>query len=252
MKITVLVALAAVCALPSIFAREPDLDSAEMWTGTWRASDGQSMTISFRGRTATITYTHGWAPDTGKMRGDGEILEVKGGAVAGSGISRSEGTLVLNAEHTSITLNEIDFNDDGSKKTFQKTFDRTGPRFSSPPSVTASRHAKAETAESSDDSIIGRWEFPMGQTYTFRADGTFSAPNIHGKWQDVGMDQTDASAKYHLYTFSQSGRLIEEPEVLTLIRGDREGHEYESGHLLRLGQQMRVKKLADKANDDFR
>lgn len=40
-------------------------------------------------------------------------------------------------------------------------------------------------------------------------------------------------------------------EVVTLIRGDREGHEYESGHTLRLGQQMRIKKLAEGAEDDF-
>jgi hypothetical protein len=65
------------------------------------------------------------------------------------------------------------------------------------------------------------------------------------------MNQANAAAIYHLFTYSQSGRLSQEPEVLTLSRGDREGHEYESGHVRRLDQQMRVKKLPDKADDDF-
>jgi hypothetical protein len=111
----------------------------------------------------------------------------------------------------------------------------------------------ASSVKAEDDSIAGRWEFPMGQVYTFMADGTFSAPGVHGNWKFAGMgvDQSDAIAKYNLFFYSQSGRLIKEPEVLTLIRGDREAHEYESGHVLRLGQQMRVKKLAERAGDDF-
>lgn len=117
--------------------------------------------------------------------------------------------------------------------------------------ATVSACVGASTAMAQDDSIVGRWEFPMGQVYTFKADGTFSAPNIHGDWKNAGMDQSDASANYQIFTYSQSGRRSEKPEVLTLIRGDREGHEYEAGHLLRLGQQMRVKKLADAAGDDF-
>jgi hypothetical protein len=114
--------------------------------------------------------------------------------------------------------------------------------------------AAASSVKAQDDSIVGRWEFPMGQVYTFTADGTFSAPmDIHGEWKNAGMGHSggDAFVKYHLFFYSQSGRLSEKPEVLTLIRGDREGHEYESGHVLRLGQQMRVKKLAERAGDDF-
>jgi hypothetical protein len=106
-------------------------------------------------------------------------------------------------------------------------------------------------AAGSDEPIVGRWEFPMGQIYTFKADGTFSAPSISGTWKSAGMNQANASALYDLYTYSQSGRLSQKPEVLTLSRGDREGHEYESGHVLRLDQQMRVKKLPDRADDDF-
>jgi hypothetical protein len=99
--------------------------------------------------------------------------------------------------------------------------------------------------------FVGRWEFPMGQIYTFKRDGTFSAPYVSGTWKSAGMNQANASALYDLYTYSKSGRLSQKPEVLTLSRGDREGHEYESGHVLRLDQQMRVKKLPDRADDDF-
>lgn len=102
-----------------------------------------------------------------------------------------------------------------------------------------------------DEPIVGRWEFPMGQIYTFKTDGTFSAPYVSGTWKSGGMNQENASVKYNVYTYSQSGQLSEKPEVLTLSRGDREGHEYESGHVLRLDQQMRVKKLPDRADDDF-
>src|ERR1700730_5402966 len=109
----------------------------------------------------------------------------------------------------------------------------------------------AQVAAGGDEPIVGRWEFPMGQIYTFKTDGTFSAPYVSGTWKSAGMNQANASALYDLYTYSQSGRLSQKPEVLTLSRGDREGHEYESGHVLRLEQQMRVKKLPDGANDDF-
>ncbi len=79
MKITVLLVFAVFYALPSILARGPDLDSAEMWTGTWRASDGQTMKIRFgHGNSATITYSHGWAPDTGRMNPDGETMMSQG------------------------------------------------------------------------------------------------------------------------------------------------------------------------------
>ena len=111
--------------------------------------------------------------------------------------------------------------------------------------------ANAQAAAGGDEPIVGRWEFPMGQIYTFKTDGTFSAPYVSGTWKSAGMNQANASALYDLYTYSQSGRLSQKPEVLTLSRGDREGHEYESGHVLRLDQQMRVKKLPDRADDDF-
>lgn len=109
----------------------------------------------------------------------------------------------------------------------------------------------AQAAAGGDEPIVGRWEFPMGQTYTFKTDGTFSAPYVSGTWKSGGMNQANASAIYNLYSYSQSGHLSQKPEVLTLSRGDREGHEYESGHVLRLDQQMRVTKLADRADDNF-
>ena len=111
--------------------------------------------------------------------------------------------------------------------------------------------ANAQAAAGGDEPIVGRWEFPMGQVYTFKSDGTFSSPYVSGTWKSAGMNQANASALYDLYTYSQSGRLSQKPEVLTLSRGDREGHEYESGHVLSLDQQMRVKKLPDRADDDF-
>ena len=114
--------------------------------------------------------------------------------------------------------------------------------------------AAAASVKAAEDPIVGRWQFPMDQVYTFMGDGTFSAPmDIHGEWKDAGMGHSggDAIAKYHLFFYSQSGRLSEKPELLTLFRGGHECCEYESGHVLRLGQQMRVKKLADRAGDDF-
>ena len=108
--------------------------------------------------------------------------------------------------------------------------------------------ANAQAAAGGDEPIVGRWEFPMGQIYTFKTDGTFSAPYVSGTWKSAGMNQANASALYDLYTYSQSGRLSQKPEVLTLSRGDREGHEYEAGHLLRLNERMRVTKLSDPAD----
>ena len=107
--------------------------------------------------------------------------------------------------------------------------------------------AFASSTMAADDEIVGRWLFPMDQTYTFKNDGTFSSSYVSGTWKYVGMSQKTLLVKYHLY----SGGHSETPEVLTLIRGDREGHEYETGHVLRLERQMRVKKLPDTAEDSF-
>jgi hypothetical protein len=104
-------------------------------------------------------------------------------------------------------------------------------------------------AVDSDEPIVGRWFFPMGQTYVFKTDGTFTGePSLSGTWKRGRMDDKTTAIEYRLY-FSSGGP--DKPEILTLTRGDREGHEYESGHLLRLNQQMRVKKLPDKADDNF-
>ena len=103
-------------------------------------------------------------------------------------------------------------------------------------------------AAGSDEPIVGRWSFPMDQAYVFGADGSFTGqPSLSGIWKRVRMDDKTSAIEYRLY---YSGRR-DKPEILTLSRGDREGHEYESGHLLRLDQQMRVKKLPDKADDNF-
>jgi hypothetical protein len=103
-------------------------------------------------------------------------------------------------------------------------------------------------AQASDEPIVGRWFFPMGQTYVFKADGSFTAEGVlSGTWKRVRMDDKTTAIEYRL---SYSGPR-QTPETLTLSRGDREGHEYESGHVLRLAEQMRVKKLPDKADDDF-
>jgi hypothetical protein len=108
--------------------------------------------------------------------------------------------------------------------------------------------SSALTAQSGDEPVVGRWTFPMDQNYVFKANGTFSAPNISGTWERVRMDDKTSAIIYRL-NFS-GGK--DHTETLTLARGDREGREYESGHVLRLNQQMRVKKLPDKAGDDFR
>ena len=91
----VLVLLAVFCALPSVFAREPDLDSAEAWAGTWKNDHGQTMTISFKGLNCVISYSKG-TPDTGKMRGDGDTIEFEGSTKGG--YEHSQGTLVLSAD----------------------------------------------------------------------------------------------------------------------------------------------------------
>jgi len=104
-------------------------------------------------------------------------------------------------------------------------------------------------AVDSDQPIVGRWFFPMGQTYVFKTDGSFTGqPSLSGTWKFVRMDDKTTAMEYRL-SYSSGGP--DKPEILTLSRGDREGHEYESGHLLRLDEQMRVKKLPDKADDDF-
>jgi len=124
-KITTLLVLAVLSALPSIFAREPDLDSAEAWAGTWKNDRGQTMTISFSGTTATIRYSKG-TPDTGKMRGDGDTIEFQG--TTNRGYDHSEGTLVLSPDHTRITKNQNIWAQDGPTRHLQATYHRMGPR----------------------------------------------------------------------------------------------------------------------------
>ena len=101
-------------------------------------------------------------------------------------------------------------------------------------------------AASEDEPIVGRWTFPMDQIYTFKADGTFSSQYVSGSWERGRMDDKTSAIEYHVY-----GGKGDKDEILTLNRGDREGHEYESGHVLRLNQQMRVKKLPERAEDSF-
>ena len=108
----------------------------------------------------------------------------------------------------------------------------------------ATRNHQAPTSSTADEPIVGRWMFPMDQPYMFQGDGSFSGPNVGGSWKSLGMSDKTSAIQYEL---SFGGR----KEVVTLIRGDREGHEYESGHTLRLGQQMRIKKFADGTEDDF-
>ena len=108
----------------------------------------------------------------------------------------------------------------------------------------ASRNDQAPSSSGADEPIVGRWMFPMDQAYTFTGDGNFSGPNVGGTWRSLGMNDKTSSIQYEL---SFGGR----KEVVTLIRSGREGHEYETGHTLRLGQQMRIKKLAEGAEDDF-
>jgi hypothetical protein len=108
----------------------------------------------------------------------------------------------------------------------------------------AARNDQGAGSSRADEPIVGRWMFPMDQSYTFKDDGTFSGPNVGGTWTSLGMSDKTSAIEYQL---SFGGR----KEVVTLIRGDREGHEYQSGHTLRLGQQMRIKKLGEGAEDDF-
>lgn len=103
-------------------------------------------------------------------------------------------------------------------------------------------------AAGADEPIVGRWSFPMDQTYVFKADGSFTGePSLSGTWKRGRMDDKTSAIEYRLY---YAGRR-DKPETLTLSRGDREGHEYEAGHLLRLNERMRVTKLSDAAGDDF-
>lgn len=106
-------------------------------------------------------------------------------------------------------------------------------------------------AQSSGEPIVGRWMFPMGQPYTFTSDGSFSGQDVGGTWRSIGMSDKTSAIRYELSFKSADGSPRKQTEVVTLIRGDREGHEYESGHTLRLGQQMRIKKLPEGAEDDF-
>ena len=146
----VLALLAVFCALPSVFAREPDLDSAEAWAGTWRRTDGgQTLTISFKGLNCVISYSKG-TPDTGKMRGDGEIIDFQG--TTKGGFDHSEGTLVLSPDHMSITKNQTIFAQDGPEKHLQAKYVRTGPKFPSSDAESSSRR------DATDSPFAGRWQ----------------------------------------------------------------------------------------------
>jgi hypothetical protein len=154
----VLALLAVFCALPSVFAREPDLDSAEAWAGTWKNDHGQTMTISFKGLNCVISYSKG-TPDTGKMRGDGDTIEFEGSTKGG--YEHSQGTLVLSADHNSITKNQTIFAQDGPEKHLHATYVRTGPKF---PST-----SEAETSLP----FAGRWqsESNPGDILTIKVHG---------------------------------------------------------------------------------
>ena len=149
MNKVVLVLLAVFCALPSVFAREPDLDSAEAWVGTWKNDRGQTMTISFRGLHCTISYSQG-TPDTGKMRGDGEIIDFQG--TTKGGYDHSEGTLVLSPDHKTITKNQTIWAQDGPEKHLQAKYVRTGPKFPSSDAEPSSRQ------DATDSPFAGRWQ----------------------------------------------------------------------------------------------
>jgi hypothetical protein len=104
------------------------------------------------------------------------------------------------------------------------------------------------TAQAGDHPIVGRWLFPMDQEYVFKNDGTLSrgynGQNYGtGNWKFVRMHDDTTDMEYRL-TYNDSHR-DKNVETLMLSRGDREAHEYESGHLLRNGARMRVKKLPD-------
>jgi hypothetical protein len=108
--------------------------------------------------------------------------------------------------------------------------------------------ANAQAAAGGDEPIVRRCRFPMDQKFTFKANGSFAGqPSLSGTWERGRMDDKTSAIEYHLYYSGQQDRF----EILTLSRGGREGHEYESGHVLRLNQQMRVTKLPDAAGDDF-
>lgn len=130
MKSIALSSLAIFCTLSAVMAREPDLDSAEMWSGTWKRSDGgQTMTIDFKRDSlqCTISYSKG-TPDTGKMRGDGEIIDFEGSTHGG--MDHSSGTLTMSADHTKITKKQAVFGQDGPEKHLSAIYLRTGKSVS--------------------------------------------------------------------------------------------------------------------------
>lgn len=150
MKKNLLILIAVVCVLPAAFARDEESDSAEAWAGTWKRSDGgQTMTISFRGSTAIISYSKG-TPDTGKLRGDGEIIDFEGSTHGG--YDHSEGTLTLSADHTSITKNQKIFGQDGPERHLQATYVRSSQ------SRTASRAERDTGAGGMEESFAGVWQ----------------------------------------------------------------------------------------------
>src|SRR5436309_7607636 len=141
--------IAVFCALPAAFARDEESDSAEAWAGTWKRSDGaQTMTISFRGSTATISYSKG-TPDTGKLRGDGEVIDFEGSTHGG--YDHSEGTLALSADHTSITKNQKIFGQDGPERHLKATYVRSSQSRSS------SRVERDTDSGGMEESFDGSW-----------------------------------------------------------------------------------------------
>ncbi len=152
MKITTLLVLTVFCALTSVFAREPDLDSAEARVGSWKNDRGQIMTISFRGSTAIISYSKG-TPDTGKMRGDGDTIEFEGSTAGG--YKHSEGTLVLSPDHTRITKSQNIWAQDGPTQHLEATYHRMGGRISDSPDVSGAQDISTSSERKYEGQIGG-------------------------------------------------------------------------------------------------
>jgi hypothetical protein len=107
------------------------------------------MTISFRGLHGTISYSKG-TPDTGRMRGDGDTIEFAGSTAGG--YKHSEGTLVLNPDHTRITKSQNVFAQDGPTQHLEATYYRVGPRLSS-----SSDAEPSSRQDATDSPFAGRW-----------------------------------------------------------------------------------------------
>jgi hypothetical protein len=200
-----LVLLAVFCSLPPVFAREPDLDNAEAWVGTWKRTDGgQTLTISFAhdSTRCTISYSKG-TPDSGKMVGNGDTIEFEGSTKGG--YEHSQGTLTLTAGNTKIIKRQTIFAQDGPEKHLSATYVRT-----------ANNRGLPSTEEMQSDSAGD------GDVYSYFR-GTYQADDNPDSTITIKVHGNKATIRYSLGGETRSGTIHEGGEIQYRVSSTQRG-----------------------------